>query len=68
MRTLVKCLSEGGIFQDGWGSLFVILGKYEKNECYIIERGVVIKQLLSQEKLMEEIPYCGQTYIDEDYH
>ena len=53
MKHIVKCISEGGIFLDAWGRISINLGSYTVNETYIAQRGNIIKQLLSQEKLME---------------
>lgn len=68
MRVVVRCISEGGLFQDGWGNLFVILGTYIKNECYIIQRNVVIKRLLSQKELMASTGDCEETHTSQEYH
>lgn len=57
MKRLVKCLSEGGIFVDAWGNIKIILGAFEVDNTYILERGQIVKKLLTQEELMEESPY-----------
>lgn len=62
MKRLVKCLSEGGIFVDAWGNIKIILGAFEVDNTYILERGQIVKKLLTQEKLMEIPDFINNAY------
>ncbi len=68
MKHIVKCISSGGIFQDAWGNLIISLGSYSENETYIMQRGMILKQLLSQAELMEQ-PFYEKIgmFHDENY-
>ena len=53
MKQIVRCISEGGIFVDGWGRISINLGGYDTSATYITQNGKITKQLLSQAELME---------------